>query len=1018
MTNVIYYATTHPLTDRAKRVLKRARALAYGEEEVDFIEAAPGPGTLNLGHIGLGDDCVRTINAQEMVTIQRAEYLVAAAMRRYAGTFEYRAPIEGGGVLWLDLESHSVDDRWDMAPRDYVRLAQFAHDEGPVQTTTDHDEMYSLIEKASCVVAHMGHAFDLSVLYGKDSMKPLYLASQGKIFDSKLAASVLFPAPEGYTGRDGRYHKEANAPAAAKWGWLSLDNLAFQFGVPGKEGDLKALAEEFGGFGMIPLDDPRFMAYALQDVVTLRELTSAMLQFVELDAYDRSVQYFGGINAQISRNGLRVDVPAARHRVADLAERKAELLNVLSSQYGFPTTGKAPWRTKIGRAALLSLLADGGIIPSETPGWPLTKTGNISLGGEAIIEGTKGTDLEETGLFLAELMGQRPLAQQAIDYTRSDGKVHPEIDVFQRSGRSCLPETHRLVTKRGILHVDDVVVGDETLDHRNRWVRVNNILRYRDAPIHTYEHKTAFLESTPEHRWVQRSESRFGREVKPIVRGSRMALQLTPDSYPFDANETWFWSDMTERERTAALVGFLVTDGHASDRSDSHAGRFVVYQTENKFYERMRDFVAPWTTTDYSRPVRNHPDNIIHEIRLRTPEISELLEREGLNWVGGLRHSNTLLPWALTLTQSECLAFLTACYMSDGTLKSDVTNIATLNPNTARVMQFVAYRCGKRSHYRVYQGSAGLNGRVSLTFDRVYSRNLPEPTVSQQDVWCVSTDTGTFSAWFPEGRWAGPYLTGNSITEPGLTTWSSRDPKKAVEKAYFLPDNDDEMLVEFDFSQADARIVAAYSGDVDFAKRFEPGADAHEITGRAVFGGEYDNDPKEYRQTAKALGHAYAYRARARKLAATSKQPLAVAQKFVDAMDAAYPDVLAWQTRAEKEGNSGWITNDWGRTMPVERGRSFTQSSALLGQSGTASLMADGLIRMFEYDERLIRWVKVTVHDAILMSIPKSELDWVVDKVVELMSCHWKPKGGFGQEMFFPVAHGKPGTTWERASHG
>src|SRR5690606_29929401 len=72
-----------------------------------------------------------------------------------------------------------------------------------------------------------------------------------------------------------------------------------------------------------------------------------------------------------------------------------------------------------------------------------------------------------------------------------------------------------------------------------------------------------------------------------------------------------------------------------------------------------------------------------------------------------------------------------------------------------------------------------------------------------------------------------------STTKPGLTVWTSRG-SGSVEKGYFIPNADDEVLVELDYSQADARIVAAYSGDEEFAKRFAPGADAHLLTANAV----------------------------------------------------------------------------------------------------------------------------------------------------------------------------------------
>lgn len=688
MTNVIYYATTHPLTDRARQVLKRARALAYGEEEVDFIEAPAGPGALNLGHIGLGDDCVRTINTQEMVTVPRAEYLVAAAMRRYAGTFEYRAPIKGGGVLWMDTETPSADERWDRTPEEFMRVMQYAWDEEPVQFCYDLNEMRALVEQANIVVAHAGHSYDWSVMYGKDSITPLLLARDNKLFCSKVAASVLYPSPEGYVDRKGFFHKDANKPANSKWGWLSLDNLAFQFGVPGKEGDLKALAEEFGGFEFIPLDDPRFVAYMTQDVVGLRDVVSAMLQFVDLDDYDRREQVVAGINAQISRNGFRVDIPVAEARVIELAERKAELLSTLSSRYGFPTEGKAPWLSKSGKAAILALLADGGVFPEEDPDWVRTATKNeVSLGGKAIVAGTADTPMEETGQLLGELMGLRPLAQQALDFVRSDGFVHPEFDTFQRSGRT-------------------------------------------------------------------------------------------------------------------------------------------------------------------------------------------------------------------------------------------------------------------------------------------------------------------------------------SVTEPGLTTWSSRDKTKTVEKAYFLPDSDDDLLVEYDFSQADARMVAAESGDTEYAKLFAPGSDMHETRGRKLFGDEaYDSDPVQHRNDTKPINHGGNYGLGNAKLAKMLKVSYARAKEILDLDKKAYALVTDWKHRCEMEARSGWITNGWGRPVPIARGQEHTSGPAMYGQSGTREIMFDGMIRMLHHDVRLIQWIKGTIHDAIVQSIPKSELDTTVPTVVKLMSCTYK-------DIEFPIECGKPGENWRLASHG
>src|SRR5690606_8307043 len=107
-------------------------------------------------------------------------------------------------------------------------------------------------------------------------------------------------------------------------------------------------------------------------------------------------------------------------------------------------------------------------------------------------------------------------------------------------------------------------------------------------------------------------------------------------------------------------------------------------------------------------------------------------------------------------------------------------------------------------------------------------------------------------------------------------------------------------------------------------------------------------------QTSKALGHAYAYRAGPKTLSNTAKQPLEVAERFVAAMNDAYPDVIRWQERVTREGESGWVTNDWGRRMMVDvtyengrrKTRAWTQAPALYGQSGTREIVVDALIRM------------------------------------------------------------------------
>lgn len=263
-----------------------------------------------------------------------------------------------------------------------------------------------------------------------------------------------------------------------------------------------------------------------------------------------------------------------------------------------------------------------------------------------------------------------------------------------------------------------------------------------------------------------------------------------------------------------------------------------------------------------------------------------------------------------------------------------------------------------------------------------------------------------------------------STTNPGLTIWTERGPGR-IEKSYFIPDREDHVLLEIDYSNADARVVAALSGDRKYAEgRFEEGADSHLINawaawGKDVVGDERDEngDPtgktKEYRQKAKALGHGWNYGGRAKTLSQQSGVPLEAAEEFVNGMDSTFKTLVAWQNRVRKFAARGYVVNDWGRKMYIEEGRAFTQAPALLGQSGTREIACDFLLKA---PYSVLRSIKAFVHDAFVFSVPENKFEACRDYLVDLMSTKFKPKSG-GQLIDFPVSAGPPGKNWMDCAH-
>lgn len=648
--------------------------------------------------LGFGVDApVRTLSPAQITTFPASVEFLTAALHRIKGT----RPTIPEKTLFLDIETCNAGLEYDMPLEEFFRLGQYAWGwDGDIVLTTDLDDVLHQIQQADLIVAHNGHGFDFSVMLGDEALE---FGRDKRLLDTFVHANLVFPAPREYRNRQGHLYQNGDTPGGI-FKWLGLDNLCYQLGIPGKIGDLKDIAKPYQpegtkvsdyNYGLIPTDDETFLAYAHDDIVALRLLTRELLNARPMNDYDWREQYKAAIDAQMTRNGVLVNRKRAQVRVDEIEVEKAELLSQLNRDYDFPTTGKMPWRSKLGKAAIMRILADAGITPA-THGdeWAKTDKGNLSLGGDALIELTEDTPAAELGKTLAVLMGQRPLAQQALDNMKADGRVHPGITGLQKSGR-------------------------------------------------------------------------------------------------------------------------------------------------------------------------------------------------------------------------------------------------------------------------------------------------------------------------------------RSVTKPGLTTWSSRDPSKVFEKAYFIA-KPGHKLLEFDLNAADQRIVAAFSKDKEYAKRFEEGVDGHEINGRLIWPDLYDSDPKHYRTLAKAPGHAVNYGGRPKKLAKTTGLPLEDMERFIENFEAMYKTLTDWQNRIRKQGESGWITNWWGRRMAVGvrwnedreewQSRSFTVSPALIGQSGTTEVLYDGLIAMLAENWDFAKWILFPVHDALVLEVPDDRVEYAIEAVPRLMN---QTINGIE----FPVGCGPAGDNWAQCAH-
>lgn len=655
------------------------------------------------------------------------------------------------GALIFDIETHDSGLLFSMPPEEFVRLIGYRWVGHPTVITTDLEEIRRCIRNADVIVGHNIWNFDLRAIFGVHSTECLERVLRGDlvVIDTWVHAVLVHPAPYTYTNRLGKGAKGDTVGQLKKW--FSLDEQAFQLGVPGKTADLKALAKKHGGFGLIPQDDPEYIEYLRGDIDATEAVARALLALGPLDAYALREQEIAARAAVISSNGLRLDVQAAQARVAQLKARRDVLVAELEARYGMPTEGKAPWATLEGEAAILAALRDHGIVPGNH--WP------------------------KTPVWAKRKQKLAEVRQKIEDLRRSIYDWQMEIELGELPERSIASRT----------------------------------------------------------RWISRAQETI--------------VELTKNPLP---------------------VAF------------------------------------------------------------------------GLSLSG-----DTLID------------------LTKGTAAEDL-GIA------------LAELKGQRS-------------LAQLALDSIHPDGFVHPDITMLQ---------------RSGRW--------STTDPGLTVWTARG-EGAVEKAYFIPDNEDHYLLEIDYSNADARMVAALSGDEVYAERFEPGADGHTINAIAAWGADVvATDPKGYRQKAKVPSHGWGYKIGWKKLHEQTGMSVTEAKSFLNSMNKAFPGVVQWQNRSTQFAlQHGYVLNNWGRKLWVEKGREFTQAPALEGQNGTREIVCDALLAM---PIPVLRMVKAQIHDALLFSVPKEGFEEIRDYLVDLMRTFFRPQQG-GQSMEFPCEAGPPGNNWYEAGH-
>jgi DNA polymerase I len=321
----------------------------------------------------------------------------------------------------LDIETGSADDvyRLPAGSRDYVKLLGVGRDaytswRVPPTDRTHYATVNGNFFDFPVLDRHVGIPVEQTIPFSRDL---------------RLAAFQNDPPTSYQTSRGPGYKR------------YSMDALAERYLGDTRKSDLgKELAREYGGWDLIPVDEPRFHEYLRADLDVTRRLNEA----IPFDPYEEREAWVSTVTARTTLNGFRVDVDGLTKRVEQLGER-LDAGKALLASYGFPLTNKAgrpaaaPQRTRAGKEAFTVALREAGF---PVDAWPLGKDGTLSLSKETMAHALEHAQAHVPGAVtvieaVSDLNGVRNSAQNLLNNTHH-GRVHYSFEPFQATGRwSC-----------------------------------------------------------------------------------------------------------------------------------------------------------------------------------------------------------------------------------------------------------------------------------------------------------------------------------------------------------------------------------------------------------------------------------------------------------------------------------------------------------------------------------------------------------------------------------------------------
>ncbi|MBO4252090.1 MAG: DNA polymerase I [Clostridia bacterium] len=236
-----------------------------------------------------------------------------------------------------------------------------------------------------------------------------------------------------------------------------------------------------------------------------------------------------------------------------------------------------------------------------------------------------------------------------------------------------------------------------------------------------------------------------------------------------------------------------------------------------------------------------------------------------------------------------------------------------------------------------------------------------------------------------------------SSKEPNLQNIPVREEEGRELRKFFVPKDDDRILISADYSQIELRLLAAFSGCKSLIDAFNAEKDIHAATAAKVFGVSLEKVTREMRSSAKAVNFGIIYGISEFGLAKNLKVAPYKAKGYIDAYFKEYPEVKEYMNKnVEFAKKTGYAVTMLGRrryireiNSPNFNLRSFGERAAmnmpLQGSSADIIKLAMLGVSKRLKKEGLKSQLILQIHDELIIDAYISEKEKVQKVLVEEM---------------------------------